>query len=133
MFDAHTEKLLDMAAKSSRPELQEKADAIRVKVEQQWRATRDKELDSADNVMVNRYATAVMLARRYNISNPEVARAIRRLAFFTDVIGEAKMGQYASGVKDLNYTPGMFPKMRPGLVTAPKPKVMPHPLPVLAQ
>ncbi len=133
MFDAHTEKLLDQAANSSRPDLQEKADAIRVKVEQQWRATRDKELDSADNVMVNRYATAVMLARRYNISNPEIARAIRRLAFFTDVIGEAKMGQYASGVKDLNYTPGMFPKMRPGLVTSPKPEAMPHPLPVLAQ
>ncbi len=133
MFDSRTERLLKQAENSDRPDLQEKADAIRVKVEQQWRATRDKELDGADRVMVNRYATAVMLARRYNISNPEVTRAIRRLAFFTDVIGEAKMAQYASGVKDLNYTPGMFPKMRPGLVTSPKPQVMPHPLPVLAQ
>lgn len=133
MFDARTERLLKQAENSSRPELQEKADAIRVKVEQQWRSTRDKELDGADRVMVNRYATAVMLARRYNISTAAVTRAIRRLAFFTDVIGEAKMAQYTAGVKGLNYTPGMFPKMRPGLVTSPKPKVMPHPLPVLAQ
>jgi hypothetical protein len=51
----------------------------------------------------------------------------------TEVIGEAKMKQFTSRVKDLNYTEGMFLRMRPGLVTAPAPEGMPRPLPVLAQ
>ena len=59
--------------------------------------------------------------------------AIRRLAFFTDVIGEAKMKQFSSKVKDLNYTEGMFLKMRPGQVTRPEAEGMPRPLPVLSQ
>jgi hypothetical protein len=61
-----------------------------------------------------------------------VVRAIRRLAFLTDVIGEAKMRTFSAGVKDLNYTEGMFTKIRPGMVTAPKPEGMPQPLPVQA-
>lgn len=133
MFDKKTEKLLEQAENSDNPELQEKADAVRVKVQEAWRAKRDQELDSADRVMIDRYATAIVLARRYNVTNGEVTRAIRRLAFMTEVIGEAKLAQYASGVKDLGYTPGMFTKMRPGMVTAPKPEPMPDPLPVLAQ
>jgi hypothetical protein len=133
MFNAKMARVLKMAANSNNPDLQEKADAVKVKVEQAWRKRRDQELESDDQIMVNRYATAIVLARRYNVSNPAVTRAIRRLAFFTDVIGEAKMGQYASGVQDLNYTPGMFPKMRPGMITTPKPKILPHPLPVLAE
>lgn len=133
MFDKKTEKLLEQAENSDNPELQEKADAVRVKVQAAWRTKRDQELDSADRVMIDRYATAIVLARRYNVTNGEVTRAIRRLAFMTEVIGEAKLAQYASGVKDLGYTPGMFTKMRPGMVTAPKPEPMPDPLPVLAQ
>ncbi len=49
------------------------------------------------------------------------------------MIGEAKMKQYTAQVKDLNYTEGMFLKMRPGQITAPKPDGMPQPLPVLSQ
>ncbi|HMA96591.1 MAG TPA: hypothetical protein VKP30_28090, partial [Polyangiaceae bacterium] len=94
---------------------------------------RDQELDSADRILVDRYANSIVLARRYNVSNPAITRAIRRLAFVTDVVGEAKMSGYASSVKDLNYSPGMFQRMRPGLVTAPKPEGMPKPLPVLPQ
>jgi hypothetical protein len=74
-----------------------------------------------------------MVARRYSVSNPAVTRAIRRLAFFTDVIGEAKMKQYTSGVKDLNYTEGMFLRMRPGQVVSPQPGGSPPPLPVSIQ
>lgn len=130
MFSAKQEKALKQAEQSDNLELQEKADAIRVKVQQTWRDRRDQELDGADQVMVDRYANAIVLARRYTISNPEVTRAIRRLAFFTDVIGEAKMRQFSSGVKDLNYTEAMFPKMRPGIVTTPPSDALPAPLPV---
>jgi hypothetical protein len=114
-------------------DLQEKADAIRVTVQQAWRTKRDQELDSADGIVVDRYSTSVMLARRFNVSNPSVTRAIRRLAFLTDVIGEAKMKTFTDPVKDLNYTPGMFQRMRPGVVSAPKPNGLPTPLPVIVQ
>jgi hypothetical protein len=133
MFDKKTEKLLKMAETSDNPDLQEKADAARTNVTNAWRDKREKELNSADEIMVDRYANAVMLARRYNVSNPAVVRAIQRLAFFTDVIGEAKLQQYGGRVKDLNYTPGMFLRIRPGLDAAPEANGMAAPLPALAQ
>jgi len=83
--------------------------------------------------MIDRYGNAVVLAKRYSVSNPEVTRAIRRLAFFTDVIGEAKMQQYTSTIKDLNYSAGMFPRMRPGQAAAAPPQGLPAPLPAFVQ
>ncbi len=133
MFDKKTEKLLKMAETSDNPDLQEKADAARTNVQNAWRDKREQELNSADEIMVDRYGNAVMLARRYNVSNPAIVRAIQRLAFFTDVIGEAKLTQYAGRVKDLNYTEGMFLRIRPGLVASPDPNGMASPLPVMAQ
>ncbi|HEY3236514.1 MAG TPA: hypothetical protein VGJ84_17480, partial [Polyangiaceae bacterium] len=133
MFDAKQEALLKRAETSENPDLQEKADAIRISVQQGWRDRRDRELEAADRVVIDRYATSVVLARRYNISSRPVTNAIRRLAFLTDVIGEAKISAYTSTIKDLKYTPGMFLKMRPGLVTAPAPEGLPAPLPAFAQ
>ena len=133
MFTAKQEKALKKAEESDNLELQEKADAIRVKVQTAWRTTRDKELNSADQIVVDRYATAYVLGKRYNISNAATIRAVRRLAFLTDVIGEAKMKQFSAGVKDLNYTEKMFTRIRPGLVSRPPSKGMPRPLPVVIQ
>jgi hypothetical protein len=122
---------LKRAENSEDPDLQAKADDVRVQVQTAWRQKRDQELDSADKILIDRYGTAVVLAKRYNVSNPAVVRAIRRLAFVSEVIGEAKMKQFASGVKDLGYTEGMFQRMRPGQVSAPPPVGLPEPLPVL--
>jgi tetratricopeptide (TPR) repeat protein len=133
MFDKKTEQLLKRAETSDNPDLQEKADAARTNVTNAWRTKREQELNSADQIMIDRYGNAVMLARRYNVSNPAIVHAIQRLAFFTDVIGEAKLPQYASRVKDLNYTPGMFLRIRPGLDTAPPSNGTTAPLPVLPQ
>jgi outer membrane protein assembly factor BamD (BamD/ComL family) len=133
LFDAATEAKLKRAENSDNPDLQEQADKIRISIQNGWRDRRDKEINSADQIMVDRYGNAVVLARRYAVSNPEVTRAIRRLAFFTDVIGEAKMQQYTSTVKDLNYTAGMFPRMRPGQDEAPAPQGLPSPLPAFIQ
>jgi hypothetical protein len=55
------------------------------------------------------------------------------MAFFTDVVGEAKLKEYTSGVKDLNYTEGLFLRIRPGLVGSPAADGMPEPLPILPQ
>jgi hypothetical protein len=131
MFDAKTEALLKRAENSDDPDLQAKADEVRVSVQQAWRTKRDQELDSADKIMIDRYSTSVVLAKRYNVSNPAVLRAIRRLAFVTEVIGEAKMKQFTSGVKDLSYTEGTFQRMRPGQVSTPPPVGLPEPLPVI--
>ena len=133
MYTKKQEAALKQAEQSDVPELQERADAMRTSIQQAWRDARDKELDSADTVLIDRYASSIVLARRYNVSNPAITRAIRRLAYVTDVIGEAKMQGHASKVADLNYQPGMFQRMRPGLVTTPKPVGMPRPLPVFVQ
>jgi hypothetical protein len=131
MFDAKTEGVLRRLENSDDPDAQAKADEIRIGVQTGWRTKRDQELDSADKILIDRYGTAVVLARRYNVSNPAVVRAIRRLAFVTEVIGEAKMKQFASAVKDLGYSEGMFQRMRPGQVSAPPPQGLPEPLPVI--
>jgi hypothetical protein len=133
IFDAKTEALLKRAENSDNPDLQEKADAARVNAQKAWRDKRDQELNSADQIMIDRYGNAVVLAKRYNVANPQVIRSIRRLAFFTDVIGEAKMKQFTAGVKELNYTEGMFPRMRPGISSAPSPNGSPAPLPAFVQ
>lgn len=133
IFDAKTEALLKRAENSDNPDLQEKADAARVNANKTWRDKKEQELGSADSIMVERYANAVVFARRFNVANPQVIRAIRRLAFFTDVIGEAKMKQFTSTVRDLNYTEGMFPRMRPGISSAPPPNGAPSPLPAFVQ
>jgi hypothetical protein len=129
MFDKKTEALLTRAENSDSPELQEQADAVRMRVETGWREARDRELDSADQVMVDRYGNAIALARRYNLSNPAIIKAIQRLAFFTDVIGEAKLDQYTGRVPNLEYKPGMFLRLRPGLLTAPSTDGMAPPAP----
>jgi tetratricopeptide (TPR) repeat protein len=133
MFDKKTEALLQRAENSDSSELQEQADAVRMRLETGWREARDRELDSADQVMVDRYGNAITLARRYNVSNPAVIKAIQRLAFFTDVVGEAKLQQYTARVPSLEYKPGLFMRLRPGLIAAPSPAGMapaaPPPLP----
>jgi tetratricopeptide (TPR) repeat protein len=130
MFDKRTEALLARAENSDNLDLQEQADTIRMKVQTAWQEARDRELESADQVMVDRYGNAITLARRYNVSNPTIVRAIQRLAFFTDVIGEAKLAQYTSRVKDLGYNPGMFLRIRPGLITAPEAQGLTPPEPL---
>lgn len=129
MFDKKMEATLRRAEESDNLELQEKADAIRVQVETAWQQSRDRELEGADRVMVDRYSRAITMARRYNVSNPAIVRAIQRLAFFTDVIGEAKLSIYTQGIPDLEYTPGMFLRIRPGLVTSPASGALPPPAP----
>jgi hypothetical protein len=71
---------------------------------------------------------AVAYARKFNIRNAFVANAINRLAYYTDVIGDAKMRDYVTATIDptdsskqahLTYTDGMFVQQRPGLAAIP--------------
>ncbi len=130
MFNAKQEAALKRAEESDNADLQEQADQIRVTVQTAWRTKRDQELDSADAIMIDRYANSVVGGRRYNVSGAPVVRAIRRLAFVTELIGEAKMKQFIMPVKELSYTDGMFLRMRPGQSSVPAPNALPEPLPV---
>jgi len=133
MFTEAQEKALKAAEDSDKDALIDKADQIRTTVNAAWRTKRDEELDSADRVVVDRYATSVTLAQRYNLSDPTLTRAIRRLAFMTDVVGEAKMATYTASNKDLGYKPGMFQRMRPGVIAPPVALGLPPSAPVGAE
>ena len=122
-----TEKLLKRFEASDNPDDQDKADQIRQKITEAWRSARERELNSADEAMIHFYAQSVALAKRYNVRNAAVNRANQRLAFFTDILGEAKMQKYTAGIQDLNYREGLFLQTRPGLVASPAPQPLPPP------
>ena len=90
-FTPQQEKLLKQLEDSGRPELQDKADALRDTAREGWRTKKESELSGADNLMVRNYASSVYLARKYNVRSDYVSKAIGRLAYFTDIIGDAKL------------------------------------------
>lgn len=112
IFDPQTEAILRKAEASDNPDLLEKARMLREKVSNAWRDRRDHELDSADQIMIDRYGNAVVRAQRYRVSGAGVARAVRRLAFFADALGEPQMRRYIASVRDLHYTDGMFQRLQ---------------------
>jgi tetratricopeptide (TPR) repeat protein len=133
LFKPAEEKLLSQLEESGNDEAIEKAAEYRDKRVSLWRQQRDKELASADEIAVKRYTTSFSIARKFNVRSPAVNRALQRLAFFTDAIGDDKMAQYTQGVPDFKYEKGMFQKTRPGMVVEPKDKTMPFPLPVIVK
>jgi hypothetical protein len=133
LFSEKEDKLLTKLEASESQDHQDKAYEFRETRQKIWRDTRDKELTDADKVMVQRYVEAVALGRRYNISNPAIDRAVERLAFFTDVLGDAKLREYSQGVKDFAYEDRVFLRSRPGIIKQPDVDPVPNPLPVVPQ
>ena len=84
--------------------------------------------------MVNRYATAIAVARKYNVRNQYINKAISRMAYYTDIINPDSMAKYVATAKDdkgqtVSYTPGMYQQSRPGLAALPPPSGESKPLP----
>ena len=131
LFSAKEERLLTKLEASDNPDHQDKADQFRQNRQMVWRETRDRELTDADKIMVLRYVEAVALGRKYNISNPAIDRAVERLAFFTDVLGDSKLREYSQGVSGFTYTDKMFLRSRPGIINEPEVDPLPNPLPVM--
>jgi len=138
-FTAKQEALLKQLENSGRQNLQDQADELRTKVKETWRSKKETELAGADELLVRRYATAIALARKYNVRNDQVTHAIARLAYFTDIIGEDKMREYVTKTKDptdpsksryLSYSNGMYLQSRPGLTATPAPNGEGLPVPV---
>lgn len=139
LYTDREEKLLKLAETSDREDLQETADAIRQRRREQWRSARERLLNDADRAMIKFYVQAVVYSRAWNVRTPEVDRANQRLAFFTDILGDAKMRELAQGVIDPEtkqpfvYEDGFFLRTRPGMSPLLVPDTLPVPLPVGSQ
>ena len=93
--------------------------------------------------MVRGYAEAIEWAKVGEVQVDAADKAIGRLAFFTDIIGDDKLRNHTTGVKipakgggpptDFIYQDKMYLRMRRGLTADVKTDVRLAPLPVLAQ
>jgi tetratricopeptide (TPR) repeat protein len=138
-FTPQQDRQLKMLEDSGRDDLAAQADNIRSTVKEAWRAKKESELNGSDTLMVRYFAMSVAYARKYNIRNPYVANAINRLAYYTDIIGDAKMREYVTATLDptdpskqahLSYTDGQFVQQRPGLTAVPPSEANEEPVPV---
>jgi hypothetical protein len=137
LFTKQQEGFLKQMENSGRDDLADKADQLRTAAKEGWRNKKESELAGSDTLMVRRYATAVHLAKKYNVRNASVSKAIAKLAYYTDIIGDAKMREYVTGTVDptnagtkLSYTDGMYVQSRPGLTSTPAQNGSVPPLPV---
>ena len=136
LYSEKEERLLKLAETSDREDLQEQADALRQKRREDWRTAREKSLATADKAMVKFYAEAVVWAKAYKVRNEYVDMAIRKLAFYTDILGNDKLRDYSQGVLDPDtkspfvYTDNFFLRSRPGISAPLTPNGLPTPLPV---
>lgn len=138
LMSAEQERLLNTMRNSGRDDLMNKADELEDAAKDFWKQKKQQELDGADEIMVRRYATAVAYARTYNVKNPAITRAIGRLAYYTDIIGDAKLQSYVSNTPDptregggskLSYSTNMYLQTRPGLTALPVAQGDSKPLP----
>lgn len=137
LYTDREEKLLKLAESSDRDDLLETADAIRQNRREQWRTARERSLNDADQAMIKFYSEAVIWAKAWNVRNAAVDQAIQRLAFFTDIIGDAKLREWSQGALDpetqapFEYKNGIFLRIRPGMQPSLAPEGIPAPLPVI--
>jgi hypothetical protein len=117
-------------------QVQQQIDDTKDQVRSKWREQKDKYLEVCNQKMVGKYATAAMIARKYNVKNSAVQAAVARLAFLTDYLGDDKMKAYVEQTPDpldpnsrLVYVSGEFLQWRSGVVAAPPPNGQPAPLP----
>jgi hypothetical protein len=134
--DKLLKQLDDLCVNQGSDDACEKYDTFTANRRTQWRQTRDQDLDQADKVMVKQYAEAIVWAKAWKVRVDAVDHAIARLAFFTEIIGDAKLRDYSSTVKEPKggafvYTDGVFMRMRRGQTTTVAPQVLPSPLPVI--
>lgn len=136
LYSPKEEKLLKLAETSGRDDLAEQADALRQKRRLDWRAARERQLEDADKPMIKFYTEAVVYGRAFKVRNAAVDTAIQRLAFYTNILGDAKLRDHSQGVLDPEtkspfvYSDGIFLRTRPGMAPPLKNDELPSPLPV---
>jgi hypothetical protein len=136
LYSDKEEKLLKLAETSGRDDLQEAADALRQKRREDWRSARERQLTDGDKPMVKFYTEAVVYGRAFKVRNAYVDTAIGRLAFYTNILGDAKIRELTQGITDpeskapFQYSDNLFLRTRPGMTPPLKNDEMPSPLPV---
>jgi outer membrane protein assembly factor BamD (BamD/ComL family) len=135
--DKLLKQLDDLCVNQGNDNACDKYDTFTANRRTQWRKSRDQYLADADKAMVRGYVESILWAEAWKVRVDSVDKAIARLAFFTDIIGDAKLRDYSNGLKDpvkqqpFVYTDGTFLRMRRGMTTQAKPKLLPAPLPVV--
>ncbi|MCC6521086.1 MAG: hypothetical protein IT373_00350 [Polyangiaceae bacterium] len=148
LYTVEEEKKLKEADQLCENDGNEKAcalgDNFRAKRRATWKTERDAAIAAADQPMSMFYAEGIVWARQLKVHVDAVDHAVRRLAFFTDIVGDAKLRQYLSGLKALPekegdqpqpvpYEDGMYMRMRRGMTAQVEGKVLPDPLPAPVQ
>ena len=137
LFTAREERLLTAAERSDNPQVQAQADEFRQKRREDWRDARARLLEDADRRMIKGYVEATLWARAWKTKGPAVDAALQRLAFFTPVLGDARLRASSAGVVDpetqrpFEYRDGLFLTLRPGLPLAQVADGLPAPRPAL--
>jgi hypothetical protein len=137
LFNEREKRLLDAATGSNDPELLSRADDFRQNRRLLWRTARGRLLDDADRPTIRGYAEAALWARAWKVKSPAVDPAVQRLAYFTNLLGDARIRAYVSTLVDpetrrpFEYRDGLFLTTRPGLPLAPAARGLPEPLPAL--
>ena len=107
--------------------LLERADEIRRNTNDAWKKKREEFYKVIEPEMIDRYARAYLRGKQFDVKDPMTARAVQRLAFYTDQLSDAKMKEYLLGVeKDMppfKYRDQMFKQARPGSISSPQPNV----------
>jgi hypothetical protein len=105
--------------------LLEQADQIRQNTNKAWTDKRASFYKVLEPEMIDRYTRAYLRGKQFDVKDPMVARAVQRLAFYTDQLTDVKMREYLGGVeKDMppfKYRDQMFKQARPGAESAPLP------------
>jgi len=102
LFEGDEARELDKMRASGRPQLHVMAARIEASALEFWEKKRKQELDGADIVVVRRYATMVAFARAKGIRNERVTRALRRLAFYTDLIDDDTLASIVTSTPNPN-------------------------------
>jgi tetratricopeptide (TPR) repeat protein len=141
LYSPKEEKLLkqldDLCVNQGSDQACEKYDIFTANRRTKWRQTRDQDLAAADKAMVRGYVESILWAKDWKVRVDAVDHAIARLAFFTTIIGDDKLRQYSTGIKNpktgapFSYQDGMFLRMRRGLITDVEPQILIEPLPAI--
>jgi len=110
-LDARGEALVASLKKSGQ---ETRAGELEDTASEVWRARKAKELDAVEALLVARYATAVAHAQKHGVKSAEITHALSRLAYFTDLLGDAKMRAYVTSA-GLPYDDHMYVTKQPGL------------------
>jgi len=111
LFTDDQEAMLSAADESGNDELLRKAASIRAKVARAWRDAKQTELAGAAEVMIDRFATALLLSGDKRAAHVVSAVATIVLADVTAQLGEGTLANGVNRVSGLSYSPGMFVRM----------------------